>query len=134
MKKTFKWVAFLIMAILCFLPLQSCGDDEPGSLSGYYTTPKEYYSFSYSGYTMEVIHFVNGNTLEWYGSVWSSSNSDYKIPVKVGKETWYAVRSPQTYTYVYEDNKIIVPMWGKIFTVSGKTIVQEGNSTVYTKL
>lgn len=134
MAKFFRIAAFVIAAVIGCCMLQSCSDDKDG-ISGWYLSDREsvYVEGKYIGDAVYAYNFINSNTVYSYGAILNMYKSGwYETPIKVGSQTWYG-DSPKTYTYTAEDNKVIIPMMGKIFTISGNTIVEEGTSTVYTK-
>lgn len=120
-----------IFFILGCSMITSCGSDKD-SLSGVYA-----YNSGEEDYG-ECYHFINHNTVVWYGSAHRGSFTNkygVKFNKKIGSSGWYTTADDngQTYTYTYEDNKVIIPMLGKIFTKSGNSLIVEGSSMTFEK-
>lgn len=134
MKKFTNSITFLIgiIAVCCCCMFASCGDDK-GSLSGVYV----YDDGTYSGETYGTCyHFINSNTVVFYPNVKvnkGTTEGGVYFYLKVGSSKWYADDEGRTYTYTFEDNKVIIPMKGTILTKSGKDLIEEGGSRVYTR-
>ena len=88
-----------------------------------------------SGVTGCVIHIINDNTLEVlyddYFCENGASVSGKQLLYRLNTGTYLgtlAFYSSQSTLYTYEsiDNKIYVPMWGKIFTVLGDALWEDG--------
>lgn len=120
----------VIMAILCGFIVSSCGSDK-NSLSGVYGCNE------YQGYG-QVLEFVNHNTVKWYKNAHKGKfTSEYGVVFnkQIGNSSWYnnSEGGSETYTYTYESDVLIIPMIGKIFSVQGNSLYENGSSLVFTK-
>lgn len=145
MKKLFKKITLSVLTLLSAVAVTSCSksDGDGNDLKGFWISPEESYTiYGTNMYVtqIDVYEFVNGNTVK-YGELFNKSSSEghnYSSSPYVklnGYKNWYVWegRELRTFTYTYKDGKVIIPMIGKILTVSGKTMIPDGGSTVFTK-
>lgn len=121
-------------AILSIFAISGCNsDNDDDNLKGYWATAPE--STVWNNSRIYVYHFINGNTVKYYGDCQSddSFHNEGKT-LKINGKTWYIPHDATTYTYTHKDNKVIIPMQGVILTLSGKTLIEDGSSSrVFTK-
>lgn len=128
MKKLLKSLFLILGLVVSVTAMTACSDDDEGGLSGVYGRESSY------GYG-DVYHFTNGNTVVYYGSAHygqtNGNNGMLAARQQIGSSNWYACEGEpnHTYTYVEEDNKIIIPMKGVIMTKSGKNLIEDGGGT-----
>lgn len=125
----------MIAVSICF-NLLSCGSDgeteediTPSSLSGLY------YHQDNLG-PRSVYNFINSNTVETYGDLTPRSEKykdGYSVPFPLRSGWYYYEPNKQVWTYSIVDNKIIIPMCEKIFTISGNSLLLEGTNYIYLK-
>lgn len=131
MKRKLGFLFGLIVMMSGFI-FVSCKGDDKDSLSGVYAHD------SYQGYG-SCYEFINHNTLVFYPSTHlgklSASDGMLGFTEKIGNTEWYNCDDGRTstYTYVYEDNKVVIPMAGRIFTKSGNTLILEDSGDRYVK-
>lgn len=127
--KQLKFLMMSLAVIVMGLCVAACSnDDDPSNLSGVYGyCDSDGYGACY--------YFMNKNTLKFYpsahkGETYGSSGM-LGAHERIGKSDWYCCdgESGQTYTYIVEDNKVIIPMKGTILTVSGNTVTSDGGLT-----
>lgn len=128
---------FAFIAIIATGLFTSCSkDDDGGSLSGVYGCGMNYVDGDGYGRCYE---FINHNTVVYHPFVHDGElrggNGLLGTTSRVGKSKWYDVEGSivKTYTYVYEDNKVIIPMQGVILTYSGGKLYEDGSSNVFKK-
>lgn len=126
MKSVITFCMWVSVIVGC-LAVTSCGNGKD-SLSGVYGYE------DYSGWG-QCYDFVNSNTVVFYGNARWGEYKKTGHTKQIGSSSWYTTYdSPgKTYTYTFEDNKVIIPMQGKIFTKSGDSLLEEGTSHVYRK-
>lgn len=146
MKKLLKKITLSVLTLLSVAVISSCSksDNDGSDLKGFWVSPRSTLNTVinhrdvYVDY-IRIYEFVNGNTVKT-GLLFdtpdgNSSTSPLYVTLN-GHESWYNwknVSELKTYTYTYHDGKVIIPMRGEILTVSGKTMVSDGGSEVYTK-
>lgn len=116
--------------ILSCCYITSCGSDKD-SLSGVYGCD------DYQGYGM-CYEFINSNSVVFYRSAhkgkYIGGQGMLSFTKQIGSSNWYYGDDPGiNYTYTYDDNKVIIPMQGKILTKSGNSLKEDGSSRVYIK-
>ena len=149
-----------LLAVWCMLcvcaSFSSCKDDDDegggSSLAGYWLKKDRlsdylasqnldddavWYGDGQFAYLNEagMYHFINDNTVEvGLANVYKTSqgNSMYTERIQ-GHQLYFVWNSIATYTYVRQDNKIIVTN-GDILTVSGGSLYKDGESGAYEKV
>lgn len=81
--------------------------------------------------TASFIKIVDDTTLEYWGRT-----VQYKSPYKDGAPrrvlaSWHTDKSPQSYRYTIVGNRVSVPEWGQVFTVSDGALVPEVHGSSY---
>ena len=131
-----KRILFYFLALVVLIPmtatLTSCGDDDPSDgLSGWYAAQLP--SKGSSDYDGKVYHFINGNTVVYYNFVSGKARWDYSEQLSGVKGYYVQEGAGETYTYHVIDNKVYIPMQGRILTISGKSLRLDGSSLTFTK-
>ena len=114
-----------------------CTKTGTNKLQGTWSSAQEHVESGYTGYTYNarywVLEFVNGNTLYSYHCVYDNRTAleadtycDNAISMPGHSGWYYDYRTP--YTYVFEDNKVIVSN-GKIYTYMDGKLYWDGYTT-----
>lgn len=137
MKKFFVYLMGVFM-MLGSVMMTSCGGDDKDSISGVYACEINY--GMQKGTFAACYSFTSGNTVIYYsiahkGNYIANNKGEMSFTHKIGSSDWYhSDEGPGvSYTYVFEDNKIIIPMQGVILTKSGNSLHQDGSLKVFTK-
>lgn len=126
------------------LMMTGCTKIKTNKLQGTWSSAPEYYESGYTHYGNEwypsyharfwVLEFVNSNTLYDYHCVYDDrtalevdTNCDATISMPGHSGWYYDRRTP--YTYVFEDNKVILSN-GNIYTYMDGKLYKDGTSTV----
>lgn len=130
MKK--KFLLFMgVIALICGCFVSSCGDDKD-SLSGVYGCDMQ------EGYG-ECYDFINDNTVIFYPDThkgkYIGNHGELSFTDRIGKSDWYNCEEGRSasYTYVFENNTLVIPMQGRVFSYSGGELRRDGSSLVYKK-
>lgn len=95
-------------------------------------------SKNYSFTLCNAIEFVNNNTLKFYIIQKPDSkllkDDPGSFTVRFPYMTGYYITGASTYTYVTDGNKIIVPLWGKIFTLINGKLIPDGGGAEFSRL
>ena len=142
MKKTIKLMSIGMIMAMCLI---SCNkDDSKDSLIGWYVANLP--AKGSSDYGGSAYHFINSNTVEYYGTVagspiWVHSNGvNYSEELPSPLKGYYIQEDiVATYTYtVIDNNKIYIPKQGdigRILTISGNDLIPDTAARFkYTKL
>lgn len=126
------------------LMMTGCTKIKTNKLQGTWSSNSEWVEAFYTHYGNDycpshygrnwVIEFVNDNTLYTYHyvcdnqtSLMVNTHSDQAIPMSGHSGWYYDYRTP--YTYVFEDNKVIVSN-GSIYTYMDGKLYEDGTSIV----
>lgn len=134
--KQFKIWTITLMAVLTMGAVCGCSSDDDengGGLSGTYAFWK---GMEGDLKTYSVIHFVNGNTLEYYQTVCEGYVSGkYTESFKYKSGWYYGVNwggMAATCTYTVEGNKLVTTHASiPLFTISGGKLIPDGYSEEY---
>lgn len=137
MKKLYVFLMGVFMMLGCAI-MTSCGGDDKDSISGVYACEINY--GMQKGTFAACYNFTNSNTVMYYsiarnGEYTAKNKGEMSFTHQIGSSKWYySDEGPGvSYTYVFEDNKILIPMQGVILTKSGNSLHQDGSSKVFTK-
>ena len=124
------------------LTISGCTKISTNKLQGTWSSEPVYWESGYTHYGHEwypsyherlVLEFVNSNTLYFYGLIIDDKRVyevyDIDANPMPGHSGWY-YESRTPYTYVFEDNKVIVSN-GNIYTYMDGKLYEDGSTWVY---